>query len=56
MQVAGTGNVREFERIIQEDPSKLNITNAAGLCAVHNAAARNRTGILALIREYNEGS
>lgn len=29
--------------------------NATGLCPAHNAAARNRIGILALIAQYNGG-
>ncbi len=54
-KVAGSGNVQEFERIIRDDLSKLKVTNKAGLCAAHNAAARNRIAILALIAQYNGG-
>ena len=56
LKVAGTGNVVEFERLIRDDLSKLKVTNAAGLCAAHNAAARNRAAILALIAQYHGGS
>jgi hypothetical protein len=31
------------------------VTNPSGLCAAHNAAARNRIAILALIAQYNGG-
>lgn len=41
--------------MIREDPNKLTIANPAGLCAAHNAAARNRVAILALIAEYSGG-
>ena len=54
--MAGTGNVGEFERLVRDDVSKLKVTNAAGLCAAHNAAVRNRISILALIVQYNGGS
>ncbi|CAF1093211.1 unnamed protein product [Rotaria sordida] len=54
VRIAGTGNTDEFERLIRADPSKLKVANPVGLCAAHNAAARNRVGILALIAQYNE--
>lgn len=54
--MAGTGNIVEFERLVRDDISKLKVTNAAGLCAAHNAAIRNRTAILALIAQYNGGN
>lgn len=54
-QVAGTGNTEEFERLIRNDVSKLKVMNATGLCPAHNAAARNRVGILGLIAQYNGG-
>ncbi|CAF0765651.1 unnamed protein product [Adineta steineri] len=52
VRIAGTGNVEEFERMVRDDPSKLKVANPAGLCAAHNAAARNRIAILALIAQY----
>jgi len=55
-KIAGLGNVEEFERLIRNDPSKLKVTNTAGLCAAHNAAIRNRVAILALIVQYNGGN
>ncbi|CAF1563132.1 unnamed protein product [Rotaria sp. Silwood1] len=54
VRIAGNGNTEEFERFIRDDPSQLKVANPAGLCAAHNAAARNRVGILALIAQYNE--
>jgi hypothetical protein len=53
--VAGIGNTQEFEELICNDLSKLKIFNPAGLCAAHNAAARNRVAILAIITRYNGG-
>ena len=53
--MAGTGNVQEFEKILCDDVSKLTVFNPAGLCAAHNAAARNKTTILALIVRYHGG-
>jgi len=55
-KIAGTGNVQEFEKHICEDPSKLTVFNPAGLCAAHNAAARNKVAILTLIVQYNGGN
>ncbi|CAF1438858.1 unnamed protein product [Adineta steineri] len=52
-QLAETGNVQDFEQLIKNDPSKLTIFSPAGLCAAHNAAARNRVGILTLIVRYH---
>jgi len=49
------GNVEEFQQIIRDNPSKLKVTNTYGLCAVHNAAAKNRVAILAMISQYNGG-
>jgi len=54
-EVAGLGNVEEFQQIIRDNPSKLKVTNTYGLCAVHNAAAKNRIAILAMISQYNGG-
>jgi len=54
-KIAGSGNSEEFERLIRDDPSKLKVTNTAGLCAAHNAAIENRIAILALIAQYNGG-
>lgn len=54
-KIAGTGNIQEFERLISNDISKLNISNLTGLCAAHNAAARNQIAILALIAQYHGG-
>jgi hypothetical protein len=48
--------VKEFERLVSNDPGKLKVFNPVGLCAAHNAAARNRTTILALIVQYNGGA
>jgi hypothetical protein len=55
MQIAGAGNVEEFERLVRDDPAKLKVTNAAGLYPAHNAAIRNRVAILSLIAQYNGG-
>jgi hypothetical protein len=55
-KIAGSGNVEEFERLIRDDITKLKIFNPAGLCAAHNAAARNRVAILALITRYKGGN
>ncbi|CAF3458146.1 unnamed protein product [Rotaria socialis] len=55
VRIAGTGNTDEFEHLIRDDPAKLKVANPSGLCAAHNAAARNRVGILALIAQYHEG-
>ncbi|CAF4381737.1 unnamed protein product [Rotaria socialis] len=42
VRIAGTGNTDEFEHLIRDDPAKLKVANPSGLCAAHNAAARNR--------------
>ncbi|CAF1427947.1 unnamed protein product, partial [Adineta ricciae] len=52
VRIAGTGNVQEFEKYISEDPSKLTVFNPTGLCAAHNAAARNKVAILTLVAQY----
>lgn len=54
-QVAGTGNIQECEKILTEDVSKLTVFNPAGICAAHNAAARNKIAILALIVRFHGG-
>ena len=54
-QVAGTGNTKEFEHLICNDPAQLTVFNPTGMCAAHNAAARNRVAILTLIVQYNGG-
>ena len=55
-QVAETENVQEFEKILCGDVSKLTIFNPTGLCAAHNAGARNKTTILALIVQCHSGT
>jgi hypothetical protein len=55
LKVAGTENVQEFEKLLSDDVSKLMVFNPIGLCAAHNAAARNRVANLALIAQYNGG-
>ncbi len=56
LKVAGTENVQEFEKLLSDDVSKLMVFNPIGLCAAHNAAARNKVAILTLIVQYNGGN
>ncbi|CAF1429668.1 unnamed protein product [Adineta ricciae] len=53
VQIAETGNVQEFESLVQNDSSKLTNFSSAGLCAAHSAAAHNQVTILLLIVQYN---
>ena len=52
-QVAESGNVREFQRLITTDLSKLNVRDGRGRAAVHQATIRNHVPILQVVVAFN---
>ncbi|XP_041358307.1 transient receptor potential cation channel subfamily A member 1-like isoform X2 [Gigantopelta aegis] len=49
LKVAGTGDLKEFARLYNEDPSRLYIQNSDGQVPVHLAAIKGRLNILEFI-------
>ena len=51
--MAESGNVREFQRLITTDLSKLNVRDSRGRAAVHQATIRNHVSILQVVVAFN---
>ena len=53
LQVAGKGDVDEFQRLYNADPNRLNIQDARGVSPAHKAAENDQLKILEFI--YTNG-
>ncbi|XP_046584651.1 transient receptor potential cation channel subfamily A member 1-like [Haliotis rubra] len=51
-ELAGQGDLEEFELVYRRDPSQLNVKDAKGKAPVHHASARGRTNILQSIVKH----
>ncbi|XP_072930871.1 transient receptor potential cation channel subfamily A member 1-like [Epargyreus clarus] len=52
LEAAESGNVEDFMRLYLNEPSRLEVRDARGRTAAHQAAARNNTNILHFINNY----
>jgi len=48
--------VEEFSRLFVEQPSRIDVRDSKGRSATHQAAARNKVGILQFIHNHNQGN
>lgn len=55
LQAAESGNVDDFSRLYLSKPSRLNVRDARGRTAIHQAAAKNNTNIMIMISSYGGG-
>ena len=55
-QVAGKGNLEEFQRLYYADNSRLGIQDSKGLTAAHKAAENGRVNILEFIATHSGGT
>ncbi|CAG7718043.1 unnamed protein product [Allacma fusca] len=53
LRVAESGNVKEFQRLVTNDISKLNVRDSRGRAAVHQATIRNHVSILQVVVTFN---
>ena len=56
VQVASSGNIREFERLYKKAPSRLNLRDPRGQNAFHHAAAKSRDAIMDFILNHGGGN
>ena len=56
LQLAGTGNLREFQRLYHEDNSRLELQDVKGQTPTHLAAGKGRLNIITFIVEQCAGN
>ncbi len=54
-QVAASGNLKEFERLYEADPSRLRLQDSKGWNVFHHAASKAKVNIMQAILQHGGG-